>query len=211
MINTRFQELYGRTIHVFFHLYEGARKVQNTDCDIHNANIYINIGNLTLSKALFTEITILNFEIADSSISNTVFRLQTSSQDSVGSVQVKNSVLHDTFVWKYRPGGFVGFLFENTSFTASGDNKSRGICLFGATNVTVISSKFQINNMRSFEGSAIQMIGVDMIFEPPLIKELALVKSQNVSIKIKLYILKTLNLKEKSTLMLLLFIVLILI
>ena len=49
----------------------------------------------------------------------------------------------------------------------------RGICLFGATGVKVKDSNFQINDKRSFEGSDIQMKGIDLLFELPEIKELA--------------------------------------
>ena len=120
ILNSRFQEKNRRRIHVFIHLYEGARIVQIIDCNIENANIYINIGNLSLSKGSFAGICILNLDFEDSSISNTVFRVHISSQDSFGSVELRNGVLHDTRVWKYRPGGFAGFPVADPGFPVGG-------------------------------------------------------------------------------------------
>ena len=172
-IKTKFEGESGQDVNVFFHSYNGAREVFISDCSLNNTRLYLNIGNQSLAMGSHFEITVLKIKIDDTYMGNTVVRIHTSSQQSFGSVSVTNGVLHDAFIWKYRPGGFVGVMCENCTFSASEENnKPRGICLIGAIFVTVKNSKFQINDARSFEGSAVQMKGADMLFEIQEVKEM---------------------------------------
>ena len=174
IIKTKFKGEPGQEVNAFFHLYNGARQISISGCALSHMRMYVNIGNQSLSATgSHFEITILKMNIDDSNIADTIVRIHTSSQRSYGSVAMANSFLHDAFVWKYRPGGFVGVLCDNCTFSASDANKPRGICLVDAIFVTVINSNFQINDARSFEGSAVQMKGVDLLFEIQEVREMA--------------------------------------
>ena len=133
IIKSKFEGESGQEVNTFFHLYNGARQISISKCALSHRCMYVNIGNQSLSTTgSHFEITVLKVSIDDSNIADTIVRIHTSSQESYGSVAMANSVLHDAFVWKYRPGGFVGVMCDNCTFSASDANKPRGICLIGA-------------------------------------------------------------------------------
>ena len=172
MIKTKFEGERGQDVNAFCHLYNGAREIFMSECTLNNTRLYLNIGNQSLALGSHFEITVLKIKIDDCHITSGVVRIHTSSQESLGSVVVTNSVLHDAFIWKYRPGGFVSLMCENCIFSASEENKPRGVCLIGAIFVMVRNSNFQINDLRSFEGSAVQMKGTDLLFEIKEVQEM---------------------------------------
>ena len=127
IIKTKFKGEPGQEVNAFFHLYNGPRQISISGCALSHMRIYVNIGNQSLSAtSSHFGITVLKINIDNSNITDTIVRIHTLSQHSYGSVAMANSVLHGEFVWKYRPGGFVGILCDNCTFSASDTNKPHG-------------------------------------------------------------------------------------
>ena len=145
-----------------------VRSIQMLNCNVfgypeydlnvvNNPSIHILVGDNATSLDIPTVVTIL---IEQSKLDKCFINIHCYLPFSVSLITVRHVILHDSILAKVFEGGGVGFHLENCIFSASSENRPRGIHVEDGFYVYIHKCEFNIYDINCLEGCAVFVKGL---------------------------------------------------